>query len=260
MGVALRGSPRGDGETLDPPRFWRYPKDGPATWDKLGGMTARAGQGGVRVTGSRESAARARPVWHGVFAVLICAFAAGCTETTSTNAALTSRASGGSGPTVAFESIDGPPVGVFNRLVDHVSAEAQSRNLAIASREGAASFRVRGYLAAQVIRGRTHVSWVWDVYDDDKLRVLRIVGEEAGGRGGADPWSVADEGMLRRIARVSMDKLAAFVGNPAAPVADPATAVADAPESETPRRPQRRPARSAAAPNAAEMLALSASR
>ena len=77
-------------------------------------------------------------------------------------------------------------------------------NLAIASREGAASYRVRGYLAAQVIRGRTHISWVWDVYDDDKLRALRITGEEAGGRPGGDPWSAADEPMLRRIARGGM--------------------------------------------------------
>ena len=73
---------------------------------------------------------------------------------------------------------------------------------------------MRGYLAAQVIRGRTHISWVWDVYDDDKLRALRITGEEAGGRGGGDPWSVADEPMLRRIARASMDRLAAYLGNP----------------------------------------------
>ena len=92
----------------------------------------------------------------------------------------------------------------------------------MASREGAANYRVRGYLAAQVIRGRTHISWVWDVYDDDKLRALRIVGEEAGGRGGADPWSVADEAMLRRIARTSMDKLAAFLAIPPRRSADPA--------------------------------------
>jgi hypothetical protein len=182
--------------------------------------------------------------------------AAGCSETTSSNAALTTGVA--SGPTIAFDSIDGPPVGVFNRLVDNLSTEAQGRQLAIASREGAANYRVRGYLAAQVIRGRTHISWVWDVYDDDRLRALRIVGEEAGGRAGADPWSVADEAMLRRIARASMERLASFVANPAAPIADPATAVADAPEPA--RRPARKPARSAQAPNAAEQLALSASR
>ena len=134
---------------------------------------------------------------RGVIAALLAACAA-CTETTSSNVALTA---GGSGPTIAFESIDGPPVGVFNRLVDNISTEAQSRNVAIASREGAANYRVRGYLAAQVIRGRTHISWVWDVYDDVKVRALRIRGEEAGGRAGGDPWSIADEAMLRRIAR-----------------------------------------------------------
>lgn len=202
---------------------------------------------------------RMRPALHGVFALLVAACAAGCTETTSSNAALTSRTVAASGATVAFESIDGPPVGVFNRLVDNISAEAQSRNVAIASREGAASYRVRGYLAAQVIRGRTHISWVWDVYDDGKVRALRIVGEEAGGRAGGDPWSVADEAMLRKIARVSMDRLAAFMANPDAPmVADPATAVADAPEPEP--RPQRRRSRSADVPNAAEKLVLSAAR
>lgn len=186
---------------------------------------------------------------------LLGALASGCTTSNTSNASLTTGASASS-PTIAFESIDGPPVGIFNRLVDNLSSEAQARSLAIASREGAASYRVRGYLAAQVIRGRTHISWVWDVYDDDKLRALRITGEEAGGRGGGDPWSVADEPMLRRIARTSMDRLAAYLGNPGAPLEpDATTAIAGSPE---PPAPPKRRARSAAAPTAAEQLALSA--
>jgi hypothetical protein len=190
-------------------------------------------------------------------AALLAAVASGCTASNTSNASLTASASG---PTIAFESIDGPPVGVFNRLVDNLSSEAQGRNLAIASREGAANYRVRGYLAAQVIRGRTHISWVWDVYDDDRLRALRITGEEAGGRGGADPWSVADEPMLRRIARAGMDRLAAYLSNPGGPLEPNAsTAIAATPEPEPPAKPQRR-ARSAANPTAAEHLALSAAR
>ena len=164
-----------------------------------------------------------------------------------------------SGPTIAFDSIDGPPVGVFNRLVDNMSAEAQGRQLAIASREGGANYRVRGYLAAQVIRGRTHISWVWDVYDDAKVRALRIRGEEAGGRAGSDPWSIADEAMLRRIARASVDRIATFLRNPDGP-AIPDVAVADAVEPEPQQRPRRRPGRAAQVPSAAEKLALSASR
>ena len=201
--------------------------------------------------------ARARLVCRGVLAALIALCAAGCAETTSSNAALTTGGSA-SGPTIAFDSIDGPPVAVFNRLVDNISAEAQQRAIAIASREGASNYRVRGYLAAQVIRGRTHISWVWDVYDDVKVRALRIRGEEAGGRGGADPWSVADDAMLRRIARASMDRLSAFLRNPDAPVEpDAAIAVVDEP---VPQRPSRRRPHAAEAPSAAERLALSASR
>src|SRR4051812_34036374 len=188
------------------------------------------------------------------------ALASGCTTSNMSNASLTTTAVA-SAPTIAFESIDGPPVGIFNQIVDNLSSEAQSRNLAIASREGAANYRVRGYLAAQVIRGRTHISWVWDVYDDDKLRALRITGEEAGGRGGGDPWSVADEPMLHRIARASMDRLAAYLSNPGAPLEPGASiAIAASPDPEAPTRARRRAPRSAALPTAAEQLALSAAR
>ena len=199
--------------------------------------------------------ARARSVAFGALAALLAALASGCTTSNTSNASLATSAP--AGPTIAFESIDGPPVGIFNRLVDNLSSEAQARNLAIASREGAANYRVRGYLAAQVIRGRTHISWVWDVYDDVKVRALRIRGEEAGGRAGGDPWSIADEAMLRRIARTSVDRLAVFLRNPDGP-AGPDAAIADVSEPD-PQKPQRRP-RSAQAPSAAERLALSASR
>src|SRR5947208_754623 len=162
-------------------------------------MTARAGRGGVKVVRAFQTRIVARFVGRGVLAVLFALCAAGCSETTSSNAALTT---GASGPSIAFDSIDGPPVSVFNRLVDNISTEAQQRAVAIASREGTANYRVRGYLAAQVVRGRTHISWVWDIYDDVKVRALRIRGEEAGGRGGADPWGAADDAMLRKIARL----------------------------------------------------------
>jgi len=178
-------------------------------------------------------------------------------ETTSSNASLSTPSRAASGPTIAFDSIDGPPVSVFNRLVDNISNEAQGRALAIASREGMANYRVRGYLAAQVIKGRTHISWVWDVYDDDRFRTLRITGEEAGGRAGGDAWAVADEAMLRRIARLAVDRIAGHIANPSVPVADPPSAVAEAPEA--PARPQRK-RRSAEAPTGAERLAMSAAR
>lgn len=115
-------------------------------------------------------------------------------------------------PTVAFESIDGPPPAVFNRLVDTLSAEAEARRIAVVSREAPSTYRVRGYLAAHVDRGRTHIGWVWDVYDAERRRTLRISGEEPGAaHRAADAWSAADEPLLRRIAQASLDRLVAFL-------------------------------------------------
>ena len=67
-----------------------------------------------------------------------------------------------SGPTIAFESIDGPPPQVFDRMVSVLDSESKLRNLSIVSREDQAAYRVRSYLAAQVSHGRTTIAWVWD--------------------------------------------------------------------------------------------------
>src|SRR5258706_3795874 len=89
-----------------------------------------------------------------------------------------SFAMAGGSPTVAFESIDGPPPRVFDRMVDVLDSESRLRNLSIVSRDGLASYRVRSYLAAQVSRGRTVIASVWDVYDRDQQRALRPSSEE----------------------------------------------------------------------------------
>ena len=86
---------------------------------------------------------------------------------------------GGSGATVAFESIDGPPPQVFDRMVGVLDSESKLRNLSVVSREGQAGYRVRSYLAAQVSRGRTTISWVWDVYDANQQRTFAPVGRRA---------------------------------------------------------------------------------
>ena len=117
----------------------------------------------------------------------------------------------GSGATVAFESIDGPPPQVFDRMVDVLDSESKLRNLSIVSREGAASYRVRSYLAAQVSRGRTTIAWGWDVYDRDQQRALRLSGEEPAGRAGRDAWSAADDLVLRKIAQAGLSGLSAMI-------------------------------------------------
>ncbi len=107
----------------------------------------------------------------------------GCAGGGAASGSYAMASSAGGGATVAFESIDGPPPQVFDRMVSVLDSESKLRNLSIVSREGGASYRVRSYLSAQVVRGKTMIAWVWDVYDNNQQRALRLSGEEAGRQG-----------------------------------------------------------------------------
>ncbi|WP_371421199.1 hypothetical protein [Tardiphaga sp.] len=134
---------------------------------------------------------------------------AGCANVPNSGGAVNAQASLSSptGATVAFESIDGPPPQVFDRMVNLLDSEARLRNLAVVSRKDSAAFRVRSYLAAQVRGGQTSIAWVWDVYDRDQNRALRLSGEEQAGKGGRDAWAAADDLVLRRIAQAGLTGL-----------------------------------------------------
>lgn len=148
------------------------------------------------------------------------------------------------GPTVAFESVDGPPPQVFERLVRALEAEsgAGGRSFTVVPREASASYRIRSYLSAQVRRGRTTIAWVWDVYGPDQERTLRLSGEEpAAGNSGRDVWALADDPMMRRIAQAGLGGIGSLIDGsaPAAPAtrAGPAIARGDtAPEPASPPR------------------------
>src|SRR3954463_14151565 len=131
--------------------------------------------------------------------------------------------SAGSGATIAFESIDGPPPQVFDRMVGVLDTESKLRSLSVVSREGTAAYRVRSYLSAQIVRGKTVIAWVWDVYDANQQRALRLSGEEpTAAKGGRDPWSAADDLVLRKIAQAGFSGLSNMInGTPDAPGSAP---------------------------------------
>lgn len=147
------------------------------------------------------------------------------------------------GPTVAFESIDGPPQQVFDRMVSVLDSESKLRNLTIVSRDSTAAYRVRSYLSAQVVRGKTMIAWVWDVYDRDQQRALRLSGQEPVGKAGRDaardPWAAADDLILRKIAQAGLSGLSTMINStpntpsaaPSPETHGPAVASAEAPVS-----------------------------
>jgi hypothetical protein len=149
-------------------------------------------------------------------------------------------ASTGPGATIAFESIDGPPPQIFDRMVNVLDSESKLRSLSIVSREASANYRVRSYLSAQVHHGRAVIAWVWDVYDREQQRALRLSGEEPAGKAGRDAWGAADDLILRKIAQAGLSGLSAMVNGAgpsdmptSAPPSkrEPAVATADQPSS-----------------------------
>jgi len=75
---------------------------------------------------------------------------------------------------------------------------------------------VRGYFAAAVEKGRTTVSWVFDVFDRDERRALRISGSAP--VSGKD-WAAADSDLMQQVAQSSMNELAGFLTSPVASTA-----------------------------------------
>jgi len=155
----------------------------------------------------------------GLRGVLIAACGLGAAACTTTG----SRP--GQNATVAFESIDGPPPATFRKLVQKLNEEAEARKVPVVSRESPAPYRIRGYvaLAVQKKQKRTIVSWVWDVYDSEQKRSIRLSGEEIAGPAGRDAWDAANDEVLGRVARAGMERLAVYFQSPGlnAPSAEP---------------------------------------
>jgi len=127
------------------------------------------------------------------------------------------------GQTIAFESVDGPPRPVFDRLISALSAEAETRNLPVVSHTGPAAYRVRAYLATYVEKKKKQatLAWTWEVFDRGMNRAFRLSGEEALGTARSDVWGQCDDALLRRIAARGFDELAARLGAPTPAPGDP---------------------------------------
>ena len=112
---------------------------------------------------------------------------------------------------IAFDSIDGPPPDVFQRLVRDLNSEAKSRQLTVLSRDAEPTYRARGYMGANIKAKEASITWVWDVYDAERQRVLRINGEEKVAGKHRNPWEALDEAGVQRIASKSVEQLGAFL-------------------------------------------------
>jgi hypothetical protein len=174
--------------------------------------------------GGATAASRVALSWQRVAATLLLTLAvAGCSST-GQSPFLADAA----GATVALESIDGPPPSVFHKFVRNLTEEATTRQIAVAPRGGSAPYRLRGYLAAYAEGGTTSIGWAWDIYDAAEHRAFRIQGQERAGTAGKS-WAAADDEVLHRIARASMEQVAVFIASARTPGTVPAAEAAATP-------------------------------
>jgi hypothetical protein len=192
-------------------------------------------------------------------ALALCLVAAGCGSIGQTLGPIV-QAGSAKDFSIAFESIDGLPRDASQRLVHDLNEEAEALRIAVAPTGSDATYRLRGYLAAHAGRSsasNTSITWAWDVYDGELHRAFRLSGEE---RAGPDPGrALADEAVLRAIARAGMQQLADFAASAPAPAAPAApapgrTGSAVASRDDTPSEPGLRTATVAGfAPDAVPM-------
>jgi len=173
----------------------------------------------------RRHAARRLPT----AATLLVALALGACQTGGGNSPVASTGISSGSKAIAFESIDGPPEPVFDKLVASLGTEASARQIRVVSRQSDAPYRVRGYLATTIENGKNTVDYVWDVFDANQERVLRVAGVEKL-ESGKDVWNKVDDATLTRIASASLEQIGARLATGTAP--RPAAASDPAPTEE----------------------------
>jgi hypothetical protein len=133
--------------------------------------------------------------------------AAGCTTTSGGLPA-------GQHSTVAFDRIDGLPPAVFDRYVSKLGDEAEARKVPVVTREGFAPYRIKGYASVWTRGRQATMSWVWEVYNSEGQRVMRINGDENAGAAGRDAWRAVSDEVLARAARSGMEQLSVYFRGP----------------------------------------------
>ena len=161
-----------------------------------------------------------------IAALLVALSAGGCNAITTQGQQQVSLANA-SGVAVSFESIEGPPAPVVNRLMNGLSEEAAAYQIAVLPKSGTPLYRIRGYLA-YAPDGNPSISYAWDIYDTDQRHSFRVTGAEPSTARRTGAWA-SDEQAIRSIARASMEQLATFI---AATRTGASTALAYAPTRE----------------------------
>jgi len=116
------------------------------------------------------------------------------------------------GASVAFVSVDGPPTAISADFAQRLAREAAAQEIVVVDAKKA-RYLVRGYFSAYATADGAAVEFVWDVFNTDRQRAQRLSDVVEVKGEGADPWRIAGDAALARVAARSADDLAAFLSN-----------------------------------------------
>jgi hypothetical protein len=123
---------------------------------------------------------------------------------------------------IAIAPVIGAPETVAKQLETQLASSIETRKVSVAKTPSdKAEFTLRGYVVSAREKGRTKVSYIWDVTDTSGKRVNRITGEEVlSGAQSKDPWASVTPQVVDTIATKTATSLMTWLPTQvAAPVA-----------------------------------------
>lgn len=114
---------------------------------------------------------------------------------------------------IAIAPVIGAPDTVARQLQTQLASAMESQRITVAKAPAeAAEYTVRGYVVSARERGRTKVSYIWDVTDPAGKRVNRITGEEVlSGAATKDPWAAVTPQVVDTISSKTAGSLATWL-------------------------------------------------
>jgi len=109
---------------------------------------------------------------------------------------------------VSFLPVTGAPQSAVTSLANSMRQAAQREKVpVVVSLEQGAKYQVKGYFSALNDGNGTILVYVWDILDQNGVRVHRISGQERGSGSAGDPWSGMSADIYSRVADVTMSSL-----------------------------------------------------
>ncbi|MCC7251172.1 hypothetical protein [Hyphomicrobium sp.] len=114
---------------------------------------------------------------------------------------------------IAIAPVIGAPDTVARQLETQLASAIEAQRISVAKDPNAkAEFTLRGYIVSAREKGRTKVSYIWDVTDPTGKRVNRITGEEVlTGAQSKDPWTSVTPQVVNTISSKTAGSLVTWL-------------------------------------------------